>query len=211
MRAKDKANLKKVLVVTGGIGSGKTTVTNILAEMGATCISADLLAREVVLPGSKGLELVTEEFGREVLAKDGSLDRKSLADTVFKSEKSRLRLEKILHPLIADLSAQRIGEAQSKGAKLVVYDCPLYYEANLQDKGFGAVLLVYAPKTLSQERVAKRDGVAIEDIAKRQAAQISIDEKKKTADFIVSNEGTLQDLKDSISQLAPQLFAINDN
>ena len=209
MNKSGKADFQKVLVVTGGIGSGKSTVTKILSELGASCISADTLAREVVLPGSEGLELVTKEFGKEILSQDGSLDRKSLAEAIFKSTDSRLRLEKILHPLIAELSAKRIHEAQSNGATLVVYDCPLYYEANLQDRGFGGVLLVYTPDSLAQSRVAKRDGVSIDHVAKRQAAQIPIEEKKKTADFIVSNEGTLQDLENSVRKLAPQLFAIN--
>ncbi|MCL4148794.1 UNVERIFIED_CONTAM: hypothetical protein GTU68_061174 [Idotea baltica] len=202
------ADLSRVLVVTGSIASGKTSVTALLKALGATTISADDLARREVEPNSNSLREIVSEFGQEVLNEDGSLNRMALADIVFSSKKALSKLESILHPHIQAQCDQLIAEAQANGASLVVYDCPLYFEAGLEAKGFGAVLLVSVDPKIALNRATKRDQLSASDIEKKQKSQLADGEKRKGAEFIIENNGSLEDLEKKVSELAPKLFEI---
>ncbi|MCA9556315.1 MAG: dephospho-CoA kinase, partial [Myxococcales bacterium] len=132
----------RVVGLTGGIGSGKSTVAAILRALGAVVIDADVLAREAVAPGSPGLAEVVARFGPDILDPDGALDRRALGRHVFKDAAARADLNAIVHPRVGQLAAERIQAARDAGAPLVVYDVPLLYESGLE-AGFEAVIVVY--------------------------------------------------------------------
>lgn len=205
---KHTADLQKVVVITGSIGSGKTTVSTMLCELGAVCISADQLAREVVESGSPALEKIANEFGAGYVNAEEGLDRAKLATLVFSDPDALERLEKIVHPEIEVLAERRIAEAQASNAALVLYDCPLYFEAGLDQKGFAAVVVVTANSTDAFSRVHSRDSISKEAFDYRLQAQMSEEEKSSKADFIIENTGTLEELRANVKALAPQLFAI---
>lgn len=206
--AKHTADLKKVVVITGSIGSGKTTVSSMLCELGAVSVSADQLAREVVESGSPALDKIANEFGAEYVNAEEGLDRAKLATLVFSDPAALERLEKILHPAIEALAERRIAEAQAANAALVLYDCPLYFEAGLEQKGFAAVVVVTADPSDAFARVHSRDSISKEAFEYRLQAQMKEEEKRSKADFIIENTGTLEALRANVKALAPQLFAI---
>lgn len=209
MKEKKKtAELSKVVVVTGSIGSGKSTVTAILESLGATTICADTLARQVVVPGSSTLQEIVSAFGTQILATDGSLNREQLADIVFSSKEDLEKLESILHPEIQVECEKQIIAAQHSGATLVVYDCPLYFEAGLEDRGFAAVLLVTSSPEIALSRVTERDDSSKSEVSKRQLVQMADDEKRAGADFVIENDGTLEQLRKKVEAIAPKLFAL---
>ena len=141
--------------LTGGIGSGKSTVAKRLVELGATEVDADLLAREVVAPGTDGLEAVAKSFGGDLVSSDGSLDRALLAQRAFSSEENRKALEAILHPLIQKLSRERIAQASG----LVVYTIPLLVETN-STLPFDKIVTVSAPVEVRVRRLVQSRGMS---------------------------------------------------
>lgn len=177
--------------LTGGISTGKSTVSQILLNKGATVIDADLIAREVVLPGSPVLARIAERFGQQVIADDGSLHRKQLGQIIFNDEQARKALEEIMHPSIRELIRTRMTESELKRPKtLVVVDIPLLYESKLQSM-FEEVMVVYVPHELQLKRLMERDKLSEEDAIKRLAAQLPIEEKKLLADIVIDNSGTM--------------------
>ena len=187
-----------VIAVTGTIGSGKSTVVNLLKSRGAFVVSADDLAREVVLPGSSGLEEVVKSFGRDILAPDGTLDRKKLGQIVFSDDSKRALLEGILHPRIRSLAETRFREAREAGAPLLVYEVPLLFEKGLNLLGFKAVLVVTADDAVCIDRVMKRDGLSRDDAAARLRTQMPAVEKMKGADIVIDNSSTLAAVEQQI-------------
>lgn len=195
-----------VFGLTGGIGSGKSSVAALLRERGVPVVDADELAREVVAPGSSGLGQVVAAFGPEMLAEDGSLDRKRLGSLVFADGELRKRLNAITHPLVRKLSQQRFAELARRGVTLAGYDVPLLFEVGL-DAAFRPIVVVAASEAKQLERVAGRDGLAAEAVRARIAAQLPLDEKKKRADFVLENDGTLAELAAQVELLLPKLRA----
>lgn len=178
--------------LTGGIASGKSTVARMLAARGATVVDADLLAREVVEPGTPGLAEIVAEFGEGVLDADGHLDRAALAAVVFADEGRRRRLEAITHPRIGALMAERVASALAAGAPLVVVDIPLLFEGGRQTTVEG-VLVVYADEATQMRRLVERDGLAEDEARRRIAAQMPIEEKRRRATWVIDNGGTVED------------------
>lgn len=177
--------------LTGGISTGKSTVSQLLLNKGATIIDADLIAREVVLPGSPVLARIAEHFGQQVIAEDGSLHRKQLGQIIFSDEQARKALEDIMHPSIRELIRERIQEAErSHPENLVVADIPLLYESKLQSM-FEAVMVVYVPHELQLERLMERDKLSEAEAIKRLTAQMPIEQKKQLADIVIENSGTV--------------------
>lgn len=177
--------------LTGGIACGKTTVASSLVRRGALLIDADLLAREVVEPGSPILEQVTSHFGQGILHPDGSLNRKALGEKVFRDKASRKLLESILHPAIRLLMEERMNCYEKEYPdKLIVAVVPLLYESGF-DGMFAEVMVVYVPQNVQLERLMERDKLTEEQALSRIRAQMSIEEKKKRADILIENQGDL--------------------
>jgi dephospho-CoA kinase len=172
--------------LTGGVGSGKSTVSGFLRELGATVIDADEGARAVVEPGTPGYRAVVEAFGPEV-APAGHLDRARLAQLVFNDRQALERLNSIVHPLVREWSAERLAEAAEQGAEVVVQDIPLLFENGL-DGLFKATVLVYLPAPLQVERLVAR-GMPEEDARARIANQLPIEEKRARATYLIDNSG----------------------
>jgi dephospho-CoA kinase len=183
--------------LTGGIASGKSTVSKLLASYGADTIDADQVAREVVMPGSNGLTAVVNEFGVEVLSSDGELDRQELGRRVFADAKKRKSLEAILHPLIKARTSQLIQESTKE---IVVYAVPLLVEANV-DYPFDMILTVEANPELQIERIVRSRGLSEQEAAARLAAQATKIERAERADFVIDSSGTHTQLETQVQLL----------
>ena len=178
-----------LIALTGGIASGKSTVARQFVALGATEIDADLLAREVVEPGSAGLAAVVEAFGTAVLAEDGSLDRQALAAIAFSDEQSRKRLESILHPLIQQLSSERIKNTNG----VVVYTIPLLVETK-SPLNFDHIIAVSAPVETRVQRLIQHRGMTEQAARARINAQSSDAERESIADTVISSDCSMEEL-----------------
>jgi dephospho-CoA kinase len=196
----------RVFGLTGGIGSGKSTVAALVRARGLPVVSADELAREAVLPGSPGLAEVEASFGRGVMNRDGTLDRRALGDLIFRSPASRAKLNGVLHPLIQSLAQKRFDEAREAGQALVCYDIPLLFESGAVGR-YRPVVVVYAPRNERAKRVAERDGLSALEFEQRDQSQISLEEKVQRADFVVDNSRGPADLEKQVEALIPQIAA----
>lgn len=182
--------------LTGGIGSGKSAVASLLAEMGALVIDSDQLAREVVSPGSEGLHQIVDRFGSTII-KDGGLDRAALAAIVFKDDAARRDLEAITHPLIRKRFEQIVSQAPSDA--IVVNEVPLLVERKMQGE-FDVVITVVARDEIRRARLLAR-GMGSEEIEQRVKAQASDDERTAVSDVTIINDGQLADLRASVTTL----------
>jgi dephospho-CoA kinase len=186
--------------LTGGIACGKSTVSAMLVSRGAILIDADRIAREVVEPGSPALFKVAERFGQAVIQVDGSLDRKRLGELVFADAAARKELEGLLHPSIRALMRERMDTLEKLYPdKLVVVDVPLLYESGLQAM-FSQIMVVYVPREVQLDRLMKRDGLTLEQAERRLDAQMSIELKKEQADFVIDNQGTLEETQQLVRE-----------
>lgn len=190
--------------LTGNVASGKSEVARAWAEAGVPVVSADELAREAVSPGSPGLREVVEAFGAEVLAPDGTLDRAGLRRRVFEDEEARRRLEGILHPRIAQLRKQWLRERAREEASVVVSEIPLLYESGLEGE-FDVVVVVHAPREDRRRRLMERRGLSREEADRIMAAQGDPDEKRRRADHVLPNDGTLEELRARAAELLEKL------
>jgi dephospho-CoA kinase len=179
----------RLIGLTGGIATGKTTVNRMLAARGAAVIDADELAREAVRPGEPTLERVVEHFGAGILHADGSLDRARLGAIVFADPTARRDLEAITHPRILELMQERIAAAMAGDAPLVVVDIPLLFE-NGRETLFEGVLLVYAPPDIQVRRLHERNQLDETAALQRLSAQLPIDEKRARATWVIDNSGS---------------------
>lgn len=183
-----------VVGLTGGIGSGKSTVGRLLVGRGAVLVDADELAREVVEPGTEGLARVVERFGPGVLRPDGSLDRGGLASIVFSDAAALADLNGIVHPAVAARMEERLAELAGTD-EIVVLDIPLLVEGDRREAyGMVGVLVVDAPVDLAVDRLVKSRGMERADAERRVAAQASRSERLALADYVIVNMGTLDEL-----------------
>ncbi|TVX92350.1 dephospho-CoA kinase [Paenibacillus agilis] len=174
--------------LTGGIASGKSTVSQLFVHYGARLVDADRIAREVVLPGSAVLEQIAERFGSEMLLPDGTLDRKRLGQVIFQDPVERRALEQITHPTIRKQMISQMQQYELEEPKrLVVVDVPLLYESGL-DELLQEVVVVYVPPAVQLERLKQRDQLTDEEAHKRIHAQMSLEEKRERADWIIYND-----------------------
>ena len=190
--------------LTGGIASGKSTVSAILAELGAIVIDADALAREVVARGTPGLDAVVAEFGPGLLTPEGDLDRPAMGALVFGDAEARKRLEAIIHPLVHQRSAQL--EAEAPADAVVVHDIPLLAEVG-RAGSFDAVVVVDAPAELQVSRMVEDRGWSREEAESRIAAQASREDRLAIATHVVDNTGTLDELRRRVEQVYAELAA----
>lgn len=188
--------------LTGGIASGKSTVSAILAELGAVVIDADELAREVVARGTPGLARVVEEFGPEILTPEGDLDRPELGRIVFADEPRRKALEAIVHPLVFERYAELEAAAPEHG--LVVHDIPLLAESGRADT-FDAVIVVETPAEVQVERMLRDRGWTREDAEARIAAQATPEQRRAIATHLIVNTGTREDLREQVERVYREL------
>jgi dephospho-CoA kinase len=188
--------------LTGGIASGKSTVSAMLAELGAVIIDADALAREVVARGTPGLAAVVEEFGTDLLGPDGELDRPAMGRLVFDDEQARRRLEAIVHPLVFERIVE-LEEHVSAG-DVVVHDIPLLAESGRAET-FDAVIVVDAPAELQVERMVSERGWTPEDAESRIRAQASREDRLALATYVIENTGTREDLRKRVAEVFAQV------
>lgn len=190
--------------LTGGIASGKSSVSAILAELGAVIIDADALAREVVAQGTPGLQAVIAEFGADVLTPEGDLDRPAMGALVFADAEARKRLEAIVHPLVFE----RIVDLESHAppGSLVVHDIPLLAESGRADT-FDAVIVVHAPEELQIERMVRDRGWTEQEARARIAAQAAAEDRLAIATYVIENTGTIEDLRRRVTEVFDALLA----
>jgi dephospho-CoA kinase len=184
----------KLIGLTGGIASGKSTVAKILKGLGAAVVDADALAREVVEPGHDAWKDIVEAFGAEVLQPDRTLDRQKLRATIFNNPAARKTLEAIIHPRVRALAEERIHQHAAAGYEIVVYEVPLLFEGNLQE-WLRPVVLVACNLNIQRRRLQERDGLSVDAAQKHIEAQMSLAEKRPLADYVIENDGSLEDLE----------------
>lgn len=173
--------------LTGGIATGKSTVSKILSDRGAIIIDADLIARELMKPGHAVLQQVVEAFGQDILLNNGELDRKKLGSVVFGKAEAREKLNQITHPAIRnEIKDRQALYLVQHPDRLIVSDIPLLYELQME-KMFDAVMVVYLPKQIQTQRLMDRDGLSRYEAEKRLAAQMDIEIKKERADILIDN------------------------
>ena len=206
MLKKVKRDGRRLLLgITGGIASGKSTVSKMLSELGSPLIDFDLIARQVVEPGTPGLAKIVDYFGRQVLAEDGFLDRKKLSDIVFGDMEKRRKLESFTHPSIYEEFFRQADEIATGDPKAIIQVAvPLLIELNLQYL-FDKLLVVHVPAEVQIERLAGRDGISREEAANILKAQLPIDDKLQFADFVIDNTKDLAYTRDQIEKVWERL------
>src|SRR3979411_2113052 len=186
--------------LTGNIASGKSEVARMLADRGATVIDADLLAREAVEPETQALRDIVKRWGKDVLNKDGSLDRLALRRIVFADQIELDALNRIVHPGVTRLRDREIARARERGDPIVVCVIPLLFERNIVEE-FDAIILVDAPRPVRLERLVATRGMEATDAMNMIASQMPAELKRARADFVIEHNGSLQDLERDVNAL----------
>jgi dephospho-CoA kinase len=186
-----------IIGLTGGIASGKSTVSNLIKLEGIPVVDADLIAREVVEKGETAYEQIVEVFGTEILTVDGTLDRKKLGSIVFSDEHKRLLLNDIVHPAIRVRMQEKIEQWKQEGFRTIVLDIPLLYESKLTYM-VEKVIVVYVDQQLQKERLKNRDQYSDEEALARINAQLPLKEKITYADEVIHNNGSLDETKNQL-------------
>lgn len=191
--------------LTGGIGSGKSTVARMLEKRGAVVFDADLLARQAVAPGTPGFDRVVERFGPNVLAPGGDFDREALASIVFADPAARRDLEAIVHPEVRRMFAEGCEEFEGTG-RVVVFSAPLLVETGMHT-AFQALLVVSTSVETQVERLMRERGLSEAATGARIAAQLPLEAKAEVADVIIDNEGTIEELESQVDRVWHDLQA----
>lgn len=194
-----------IMGLTGGIASGKSTVSALLVEKGARLVDADAIAREVMLPGHEVLASVAAYFGSGVLLPDGTLNRAKLGDIVFRDPEALKALNGLTHPAIRRITRERMEAFEREdSSRLVAVDIPLLYESG-QEEMFERILVVYAPREVQLERLIKRSGLTKEQAEARLDSQMDIEVKKAKADYVIDNSGEPGETRRQIDDLWDRL------
>jgi dephospho-CoA kinase len=196
----------KLIGLTGGIASGKSTVSAILRRLGAKIIDADALARQIVEPHQPAWNEIVGAFGKEILQSDQTLDRKKLRKLVFDEPNARKKLEAITHPRIRRLAQKKIAESAATGAPLVVYEAPLFFETGIH-VWLRPVVLVACETATQNRRLQQRDNLTEAEIEQHLGAQMSLEEKRKLADYVIENNGTLEELESAVESTVQKVLA----
>ncbi|OLN22660.1 dephospho-CoA kinase [Domibacillus antri] len=193
-----------IIGLTGGIASGKSTVSNMLKEKGYTIIDADIAARVVVEPGQPALQKIMNVFGPDILTAEGTLDRAKLGAIVFHDEEKRKQLNEIVHPAVRKWMMDQKEEAIAAGKKTILFDSPLLFESNLTwmvDK----TLLIYVDPKTQLHRLMARNGFTEQEAKARIQSQWPIDEKKELADDVIDNSSTLAETERQVNEWITRL------
>ena len=195
--------------LTGGIGSGKSTVAGMLAEMGATVIDADAISRSLTAPDGRALPLIQAQFGKEMISADGAMDRQAMRQRVFADPQARQQLEAIIHPLVGQITEEQVANAVQAGARCLVHDVPLLVESGQRWRAsLDRVLVVDCDQATQRERVASRSGLSVDEIDRIMAQQASRAQRLACADLVIFNQGlTLAALRQQVQQ-AGQHFGL---
>jgi dephospho-CoA kinase len=196
----------RLVGLTGGIASGKTTFAGALRARGVPVVDADALSRAAVAPGTPALAEIVRVFGTGVLAPDGALDRKRVAAIVFADPAARRRLEAVIHPAVRAAMAAETARLAAEGHPLAFYDTPRLYEVGLEAL-LDSVVVVWAPLHVQRDRLVLRDGLTPDEADARLAAQLPLDEKAARADFVVDNVGPPEALMPKAERLLADLRA----
>lgn len=180
-----------VIGLTGGIGTGKSTVAEFLKEQGAAIVSADLVGHEVYLPGRPAFHEVVDEFGRDIVGEDGTIDRKKLGAIVFSDPKNLARLNAIVHPRMKGMMRERLQEMARNGSDIAVLEAALLLEAKWDDLA-DEIWVTVTPPELAAERVSTRSNLPIEAVMDRIRAQMSNEQRKHRADVVIDTSGDME-------------------
>lgn len=191
------------IALTGGIATGKTYVAGRLQEAGIPLVDADVLARDVVAPGTPGLSAVRQRFGPDAVRRDGTMDRVRIGQIVFKDKRARQDLEGIIHPAVQK-AIDRYFAALPKRTPFAVADIPLLFETGREGL-FDVVVVVACPRAMQVERMIERNRLSPEDAARRLAAQLPIDKKVEKADFVIRTDGSFAETDAQVTALLQQL------
>ncbi|HDC8069189.1 TPA: dephospho-CoA kinase [Staphylococcus aureus] len=191
--------MPKVIGLTGGIASGKSTVSELLSVFGFKVVDADKAAREAVKKGSKGLAQVREVFGDEAIDENGEMNRRYMGDLVFNHPEKRLELNAIIHPIVRDIMEEEKQEYLKQGYN-VIMDIPLLFENELKNT-VDEVWVVYTSESIQMDRLMQRNNLSLEDAKARVYSQISIDKKSRMADHVIDNLGDKLELKQNLERL----------
>ncbi len=183
--------------LTGGIASGKTTVADLLRQRSVPIVDADSIAHQALQALRPEL---LQAFGSSILDSSNQVDRNKLGTLVFPDKNKLLKLEGIVHPWVQNRVSQERQSLATRGHDLAVYDVPLLFEKNLQDQ-FDRIIVVYSPRERSLQRLMNRNNLSLQEATQRMSHQMDIEDKKKKADFIIDNQGHLQDLENQVDQL----------
>jgi dephospho-CoA kinase len=209
----------KLIALTGSIGGGKSAVAELLRARGATIIDADLLARQVLTPGTEGYHETIDLFGSDIVREDNTIDRGKVANQIFRDPALRIKLEAILHPRIRAAFQQRLSELRDTSAQsssspspgtfppsVIVYVVPLLFEAHADLSPFDEIVVVAVTPPVAISRAASRDGASREDIQRRYEAQMPIEEKVARASIVIDNNGTREELAAEVARVWEQLM-----
>ena len=188
----------RLIGLTGGIATGKSTVAQMLRRRGAAVIDVDELARQVVRPDTPALAEIAARFGKHVIDAGGELDRAAMADIVFADAAARRDLERITHPRVIELMQEQIADAFARDAPIVVVDVPLLFETGRDDM-FEGVLLVHAPAGVQMRRLLARDGLSEAAALQRLDAQLPVDQKRSRATWVIENGDSLADTERQVA------------
>jgi dephospho-CoA kinase len=187
----------KIIGLTGGIGSGKSTVSRFLAEMGAVILDADKLGHEALKPGSEAWKLVVNEFGKGIVAASGDIDRAKLGDIVFNNHKALLRLNQIIHPVIDNMINSKLEEYRRQGVDEVVLEAAVILEAGRASQ-VDELWVTVAPEATAIKRIRERTGLSEQEARARIQAQLSNEERIKHADVVIDTDCSLDELKNRV-------------
>lgn len=190
----------RTVALTGGIACGKTTVANMLRDLGASVVDADAISRALTAPGGTALPAICEAFGDTVFHADGTLHRAKLADIVFADEAQRERLNALMHPIIRQKMAQEAEECRKRGADIVVLDVPLLFESHMQDMA-DIVACVRVPQAVQVSRLKDRDGMTREQAIARIQSQMPLDQKAALSDVVIDTHRPLAAVQQTVSEL----------
>lgn len=199
-----------IVGLTGGIGTGKSTVSAMLRDLGAYVVDADVWARRVVEPGSDGLAEIVGAFGAEILMSDGSLDRKRLGAIVFSDDHARQILNQITHPRVRKgMLDETRAYVEREGDKKVVWDVPLLFEGDAWQV-VGWTIVVYAPPEVQLSRIMQRDGIDAAAATARIQSQMSIEQKRRLATYVIDNDGTLENTREQVESVWATILSRTD-
>jgi len=190
----------KVIGLTGGIATGKSTVASMLRGLGAKIIDADELAREIVKADQEAWREIVEAFGSEILRQDRNLNREKLRKIVFADKRARKRLDSITHPRIRALAQERIEKLAAEGSDIIIYEAPLLFE-NRVHLWLRPVILVTSDSETQKRRLRERDRLSESEIRHHLEAQMPLEEKTKLADFVIDNSGDLEELQSEVQKI----------
>jgi dephospho-CoA kinase len=205
--------MSAIVGLSGGIGSGKSTVARLLEKLGAVLIDSDAIVHELQAPGTPMIEQIAEAFGRDLIDESGALDRQALGALVFRDEQQRLRLNAIVHPAVGAETLRRVAAAREAGASVVVIDIPLLFESRRSGRGgaalmdFQATVVVWVPEPVQIERTMARDGCSREEALRRVRAQMPLAEKRALADYVIDNSGAPEDTERQVREVFDAISA----